>query len=245
MNARDRTATILITRPEPAASALARDLGAVTGTDRILVSPVLRIVPLSAAIDLTAIRSLVFTSRAGVRAFVRAHPGCRLPAVTVGAQTARDARQAGLDARSLGPDAVTFLRNADPDSIPGPCLYVRGEHASADLAAELAARGVPTQAAVLYRQVAQPLGAEARQRLEGTTPVILPLFSERSAQVLFRQGPFAAPLYVVAMSEKVAKTVPDVNACVTADNPDGKSMRERILGLWNTVIRLEGGAAGL
>lgn len=245
MAARNRTATILITRPEPAASALARELGAVTGPDRILVSPVLRIAPADAPADLTGIRTLIFTSREGVRAFVRAHPGCRLPALTVGEQTARDARQAGLGARCLGADARGFLDRFTPGDAPGPCLYIRGAHASVDLAAALSARGVPTRAAILYRQAAQPLDPAARQVLSSPAPVVLPLYSARSAGVFFRQGPFHAPLYVVAISEKVAKTVPDVTACVTADNPDGKSMQERTLGLWNALNRLEGGTPGL
>jgi uroporphyrinogen-III synthase len=81
-----------------------------------------------------------------------------------------------------------------------------------------------------------PLTAGARVALGGSAPVVVPLYSPRSAAILARQGPFAAPLRVVAMSGAVARaaTALGPESIVQIDNPDGRAMLSAILGLLAT-----------
>lgn len=58
---------------------------------------------------------------------------------------------------------------------------------------------------VVYDQLSQPLSDAARQALAGMAPVILPLFSPRSARILSEQVTQArAPLWLVPISPAAA-----------------------------------------
>ena len=58
-----------------------------------------------------------------------------------------------------------------------------------------------------YDQRPVDLTDAARDVLAGQAPVILPLFSPRTAAIFKGHGPFSAPLYIVAMSEAVRESL--------------------------------------
>ncbi len=83
---------------------------------------------------------------------------------------------------------------------------LRGEDARGEVAERLVLAGTETVSLVIYRQEAQPLSPDGAAILAAESPVILPLFSPRSA-ALFRAAlpPDArATLLLVAMSAAVA-----------------------------------------
>lgn len=230
---------ILLTRPDPGGARFAGDLRARFGPgSRIVTSPVLRIEPCGAAPDLAGVACLLFTSQHGVARFAELSARRDLPGYAVGDATARVARAAGLRVTACEGDAASMLARIAADDEKGPFLHIRGEHAATALAEALRARGLPAREAVLYRQEAVPLSDEALAVLEGPAPVVLPLFSPRSAEVLFAGCAPRAPLCVVAISQAVAERVPEEHSgrVIVAKRPDGAAMLDAMA----QALRVEG-----
>ncbi|MCW1918968.1 uroporphyrinogen-III synthase [Rhodobacter sp. KR11] len=215
---------ILLTRPEAQSQRFARDLGL-----PCLISPL--IAPRFLHPEIPAHRALILTSETGALA-ARGLPPCR--AYCVGDQTAATARALGFDAVSAQGDAKALIALILTDPV-APLLHLRGCEARGDIAARLTAAGLPTAEALAYAQEERPLTAEAIAALRGTAPVLVPLFSPRSATLLAaelaRIGA-TAPLRVVAMSQAVAEAARALDSRALdpepriAARPDALSMRE-------------------
>ncbi len=235
--------TLLILRPEPGASRFAAAARARWGPDlRLIVSPVMRIERRGDLPPLDDVRTLIFTSRNGVAAFAAASDRRDIPAFAVGDATAERARAAGLSVTACGGDARDLIVRVAAAEPATPCLHLRGEHAAVDLAAALNQAGIETREAVLYRQVAQEMTAAARAALDGAAPVLVPLFSARSARLFFAAGAARAPLFAAAISANVAAEVPDerVRLLSVAERPDGDGVMMALDELMDAAKRLEG-----
>jgi len=212
----------------------------------LVVSPLIRIEPHGRLPDLGPIRTLIFTSRAGVDAFADQSNRRDLACYTVGDATADLARDRGMKATSCNGNANGLVARMLADGVRGPCLHIRGEHAVGDIAAHLTAAGIQTTEAVLYRQVAQPLTAAACALLHREAPVIIPLFSPRSARLISNGFSSDAPLFVVAMSKAVAKDVGEtvragnLQALVVSRTPDAAAMADAIRAVLTQANALEG-----
>ena len=177
---------LLLTRPEPASRRFAAGLGHL-GVE-VLIAPVLSIRPVAHdAGRLAAARGLVFTS---VNAVPAAGPGRGRPAICVGPATAEAARAAGFDVTEGPGDAVRMLPLLD--GLGEGWLHPHGAHV---------AKVLPVPGMVVYDQLPEPLNAAAQSALAGPVPVILPLFSPRSARILSDQAVGArAPLWLAPIS---------------------------------------------
>lgn len=238
------TPTILITRPEPSGAAFAKQLEKVIGpASKIVLSPVLQIEPCGTLPDLSEVRQLVFSSRHGVEAFARHSDRRDIPAYAVGEATAKAGRDIGLSVTACGGDARQMMKRILADALPGPFLHVRGEYTTGNLAQDLTLAGIETYEAVIYRQHAVGLTDQAKECLQQKTPVILPLFSPRSARLALSEGLVKAPLFVAAISENVAQEIPPAIAqdVVVADEPTTIAMLDVVQGLFDAAKRLEGG----
>lgn len=157
---------VLITRPEPAArrfAAQVADLGLSS-----VIAPLMQIVPVPHDADVVkAAHGLVITSE---NAIPFAGAGAGRPAICVGPRTAELAREAGFDV-TQGPGDAARMMPLLTDLGPG-WLHLRGTRVAAEL---------PVPGLIVYDQQTLPLSPEAQQLLRGTAPVILPLFSPRSA----------------------------------------------------------------
>lgn len=229
-------ASIIITRPQAAGERLAKQLRDVIGSHCALIrSPVIDIAPVSATLGQTRYRGVLFTSAHGV---IHAPEGIGpLPCWCVGDVTARAARDAGYDVKHSAPDAETLLADIATAKIAGPLLHCRGTYARVDLAKRLTAMGIPCDDLVVYAQRSRALSAKARAALGGETPVILPLYSPRSAALVADQGPFAAQITVVAISDAVANQAARLEpvSVIVADHPDGVAMLAAIATVTGTV----------
>lgn len=229
-------ASIIITRPQAAGERLAKQLrdGVEPGC-AIILSPVIDIVAVPATLGQTRYRGALFTSAHGV---THAPNGIGpLPCWCVGDMTARAARDAGYEVKHSAPDAETLLTDITTAKIVGPLLHCRGAYARVDLAKRLTAIGISCDDLVVYAQKSRALSAEARAALGGETPVILPLYSPRSAALVADQGPFNAPITVIAISNAVASAAArlDPKSVILADHPDGAAMLAAITDLAGTV----------
>lgn len=177
---------LLLTRPEAASERFAAQISYL-GLP-VVISPALRIVPVAHdAARVAAAAGLVFTSENAVRFAGR---GGGRPAICVGTRTAAVAEAAGFCA-TAGPGDAARLMPMVQDLGPG-WLHLHGVHV---------ARVLPVPGMAVYDQQALALNAAAQAALAGDSPVIVPLFSPRSASVVAKGAVQArAPLWLVAIS---------------------------------------------
>lgn len=211
--------TILLTRPLAAAQSFEKQLGDLGC--KILISPVQAIQPAEFDVPYD-MKGAIFTSRNGVEA-VEGQP---LPCWCVGRATMQLAQQKGWSAKSADGDAEALLRRILADRPDGPLAHFRGLFARGNLAERLCEEGIKVRDVVAYRQVSQALSEQAIEVLGRKKPVILPLFSPRSAVQVVQQGPFESPIHVVAMSDAVASEAMALgpSSLRISDAPDAKSM---------------------
>ncbi len=221
---------VLLTRPEAASRAFAAALEARFGARvRVVVAPLMAPVLLSPPLPEGEFSAVIFTSATGVAAA----RGRALPkrAYCVGRETARQALAVGFEAVSADGDAAALVAAVLADPPGGRMLHLRGEETRGDVAERLMAAGVNVCSVVVYRQEAVALTAEAVALLAGTDPVVVPLFSPRSA-VLFREAVAGGGrgLWLAAMSEPVAEVVRDLApaALEVARRPDAEAMLEAV-----------------
>jgi len=124
-------------------------------------------------------------------------------------------------------------------------LHLHGAQSRGDVAGRLTAAGQPCASLVVYRQGALPLSDDACAALAGPDPVVLPLYSPFSAETVTRQGPFAAPVHVIALSPAVARTGPqDAVTRRILPTPDGDAMIDAIAGKLRELIPRDGSLEG-
>ncbi|SIS82939.1 uroporphyrinogen-III synthase [Phaeovulum vinaykumarii] len=233
---------LLLTRPAPAARRFARDLGAEAAGFEVIVSPLQEIVALPA--EIPPAPEVILTSEAAVGPFVARSPAAGRRAWCVGGRTARAAEAAGF-AVTVGPGDGAGLAQAILDSgADGPFVHARGRHVAADVAQMLRAAGRVADEAVVYDQVALPLADDACAALAGAVPVLVPLFSPRSAALFVTAAAGAvAPVHLVAISAAVARAAAPLGLPVErAAAPDGAAM---LAACRNAMAALVSPASGI
>ncbi|MBA4492167.1 uroporphyrinogen-III synthase [Paracoccus sp. S1E-3] len=203
----------LLTRPLAQSRAFAAEIPEV----ECLIAPVLRIegLPFDDARLATA-PGLVFTS---ANAVPFAGPGQGRRALAVGPQTAAAARAAGFAVEEGPGDALGLLPLLDGRR---DWLHLHGRHR---------ARVLPVEGIAVYDQVPQPLSDAARAALAAARPLILPLFSPRSAALLSGsvEGAAAAIAAVAISARADAAYRGPASLRIVADRPEGAAMRRAIL----------------
>ncbi len=214
---------LLLTRP---AEAAARFLAALDTPVRAEISPLIEIVPLSARWADGPVAALILTSENAAAIATDMGFAAGLTAYCVGDQTARAADAAGLRPFSASGDAGALIALILSHHPQGRLLHLRGEHARGDIAPQLQKAGVNCVERVVYRQLEMGLSDPAKVLLSGTVPVIAPLFSPRTATILAGQGPFEAPLHVIAISDAVTAATTSLGPVTVdvAERPDGAAM---------------------
>ena len=230
--------TILLTRPLAQSQRFADQIGGA------LISPLMRpefLSPMLPSGDFTAI---VLTSETGAEAAGRiSAAGIALPkrAFCVGNRTAEAARAARFDTSSAAgsvDDLLAYILAAAP---VGRLLLLRGQDSVGDLEQRLISAGIETVSQIIYRQIAQSLTDGARAVLQDPRPVILPIFSPRSARLLaaeLRRVAAKAPIWLAALSPAVAEAFdfPTVYTEI-ATRPDSAAMLQAVQalrGAWMT-----------
>ena len=176
---------VLLTRPEADAARTAQALTARGHT--VLVAPLMRLETVDGAFG-GPFAAVLLTSANAARALTDSARAelTRLPTFTVGARTARAAREAGFTQVESADGALADLVRLVRARRPGErLLYLAGEDRAGDLAGALAVHGIVVETAVVYRTVpADALPAEAARALtEGRIDAVLH-YSRRSALTL-------------------------------------------------------------
>lgn len=219
---------MLLTRPLAQAERFAEDCLAQFPEIPILISPILRIEARPIARSFDGVASLILTSENAVRALARM--GAKLaglPALCVGDRTAAAARSIGLNAVSVGGTSDDLVEAILGRPAAGALLHLRGAESRGEIAARLSAEGRQIDEAIVYDQRPLKLSLEAKRLLSGDLPVVLPLFSPRSAALLGNDTEHSrAPLHLVALSLAVAErwSGPTPERIVVAKKPNSTGM---------------------
>ena len=232
MPAQSMAPTVLITRPAAQSASFAQSLRAQVPEVRVVVSPLMATVFHAVTLPEGPLQGVILTSQTGAEAAGRLRTQLPDLAYCVGDRTAQVAREAGFRVQSAQGDAEALLALILREK-PQALIHLRGREARGDLAQRLSAAGVFTQERVVYAQDAQPLSDEAVAVLSGKAPVLVPLFSPRSAEILGAawQGLAThAPLVVVAISQAVAEAAAFCpTKPVLSAHPDAPSMLDAVL----------------
>lgn len=235
MTPQSRALPVLLTRPQAQGDRFAADLVARFG-DRIAIttSPLIAPAFLTPDIPPRPYTALIFTSETAVTS--ARVPNLPSRAYCVGDRTAAAATAAGFAAQSAQGDAAALIALIRSSAEVGPLLHLRGADTRGDIAATLTAAGIPTDQAITYDQRPQPLTPEAKSLLDGQTPVLLPLFSPRTAELLAALGPFRAPLWLAALSPAVAEAAAPLRPArsMTASAPNAAALLTAVSTFVNT-----------
>lgn len=209
----------------------------------VVISPLIGIQPVAADPDLADARGVVFTSSSAVTVASELTPRRDLPCFCVGNATTARARDAGWRAAFAGADADALVATLTRDRPETPLLHLRGRHTRGAVAARLTAAGLPVRESVIYDQPVLPLNRAAADALGGPAPVIVPLFSPRSARQFASQHAGTAPLYLAAISNAVAEEVNQlkVKELMVAPQPDAAAMAGLVETLSRHTARVETG----
>ncbi len=202
----DPRPTLLLTRPLATSRRFADGFRARFGQDwPIVLCPLMETQHLSPDLPDKPFAHVAFTSETAVAAYARLS-GDRTPiAWCVGQRTALAARTAGFPVRQGPGDAEALMNLIRAERPAGAFLWPRGAQIARDLASELRAAGFEITGLQVYTQRAADPTAGAMALLAGDRPLLLPLFSPRSARLAADAfGAHAAPIRVAALSPAVA-----------------------------------------
>lgn len=224
---------VLISRP----TAQAREFQQLLGPGaECIISPVLNIESINTTIDFNDYGALVFTSRNAVTAANRLGRLEGRKAYAVGERTAELASKFGMKVTHSNGGSPELVRYIVKTNDGGNLLFLRGEYSRGDIVGALKLHGIRADQAVIYRQVRQPLTESAKIALCGSKPVIIPLFSPRSAKYLGEEtGLIDADmrLCLIGFSQSVADAWegPAIERTEVLSRPTLAGMVERTLKL--------------
>ena len=235
---------VLITRPQPQAGRLGQQLtAALGGAVRLVLSPLMAREFLAPPLPPGPHEALLLTSETGAEAAGRLRAaGQSLPDTLhcVGTRTAEVARRHGFDPITICDTAKDLIAQLRKTASSGPLLYLHGSDVSARLDLALEEAGIRATSAVVYAQRPQPLSEAARHLLDTPGPVVVPLYSPRSARLLVDALPERARAEILpcAISEAVLSALPETIRCraVVADRPDGAAMKQAILRVISSLL---------
>lgn len=236
--------SILLTRPVARSQEFAKALRDRIGDDlNIVISPVMRIESCAGIAPFPADHLAIFTSASAVTAMRDHMPVPGTPAFCVGKATTSAAQSAGWDAIFAGEDANALVDQLIGNPPGKPLIHLRGEHTRGQVAARLASNSMQCSERIIYRQIEESLTELAQKTLKSDLPVIIPLFSPRSATLLLAKLPQqSGKLWLVTMSAAVTQAWGNGprDRLVEAATPDQPAMLAAAASLISQLRKLEG-----
>ena len=248
MARQSRAPVVLLTRPAPQSQRFAQALQARLPLVQVMMSPLMQTEWLHPPLPSLAFGALILTSETGAEAAGRLRANrAPLPetAFCVGPRTTDTARAAGFAAISADGDVhalAALILAAHPQ---GPLLHIRGEGVAGNLSETLTNSGIEIHSAILYAQKPCPLSPAAIALLQAEGPVLVPLFSPRSAQIFAQALPAnaKATLWIAAISPAAAITAQSLSPArlTVAPHPDGGNMLQSVIQMLCADANLESG----
>ena len=235
---------LLLTRPEAQGADFAQLLTArFSDAVTIIKTPLLAPRFFAPALPPGPFAALILTSQTGVEGYMRLGQTEVLPkdVFCVGKRTANAAKDAGLRPLAIAPDAAHLILQIKAARPKGALLHLRGRETRGNISNLLHSTGIDTVDVVIYAQDPLPLAHPAVAALLSQTPLLVPLFSPRTAALFATELgriPAVSPLFIAAMSGEVALEVAALGAQVdVANRPDAAAMADSVAVLLAKVRR--------
>lgn len=220
--------SLLLTRPEGANQRFVAQLPAdLVAQVQLVFSPLIDIQPVPVE-QHEAVQAAIFTSVNGV---IYAPEGAGKMAFCVGKRTAELAQTRGWQVTFSAPDAQTLKSYMISERPEAHFTHFSGVHTHGDICATLTEAGISSENVVVYDQIRRPLSASAISALLDQSPVIVPLFSQRTARQfadeILAQSLSLEHSQIIALSPAVAEPIASVspNKVALAETPDAQAMQ--------------------
>ena len=183
---------------------------------------------------------LIFTSANGLRA-AKKHNLINKKCFVVGANTKKIAVSFGYDVLGFSKDQENLLKLIKSKKPTESMVHIRGKHTVGNLCDALKRNQFSCLDIIGYNQEPLKIKKQNLQKVHSGRPVILPIFSSRSAELL-QSNLDLTGFNVIAISEAVAKIVTGVELgeLVISKKPDLNSMQEATLAILRRLIKFDG-----
>lgn len=227
-------ATLLLTRPQEMHAKVLSALAPLPEWLEVVATPLLEISATGDVPDLAPYAGVIFTSRNGVRF---AGPSHGRPTYCVGPETADVATATGWQVAHIAQDADALVQNLITLAPAGPLLHICGAARRGEIAERLTDSGLLTRIVTVYEQSLLPLSASANAAIVQEMPVIVPLYSPRTAQQFAKEARNAQELHIVCLSDAVRAEVNDLpyRSLSVAAEPNGERMLQAVRNVLRRV----------
>ena len=183
---------------------------------------------------------LIFTSANGLRA-AKKHNLINKKCFVVGANTKKIAVSFGYDVLGFSKDQENLLKLIKSKKPTESMVHIRGKHTVGNLCDALKRNQFSCLDIIGYNQEPLKIKKQNLQQIHSGRPVILTIFSSRSAELL-QSNLDLTGFNVIAISEAVAKIVTGVELgeLVISKKPDLNSMQEATLAILRRLIKFDG-----
>ena len=205
----------------------------------ILDNPIQRIDFLPSLSKVNKNSVLIFTSANGLRA-AKKHNLINKKCFVVGANTKKIAVSFGYDVLGFSKDQENLLKLIKSKKPTESMVHIRGKHTVGNLCDALKRNQFSCLDIIGYNQEPLKIKKQNLQKIHSGRPVILPIFSSRSAELL-QSNLDLTGFNVIAISEAVAKIVTGVELgeLVISKKPDLNSMQEATLAILRRLIKFD------
>ncbi|CUH79748.1 uroporphyrinogen-III synthase [Tritonibacter multivorans] len=198
-------AGLLMTRPtEGNTRFLALLPEALKAQFNVVESPLIQIASTGEKPALQDTDQVIFTSQNGVEV-ASVSTSMRRPALCIGPQTTQRACELGWDAKMAGENSGEFLRTLLKMPAVGRLLHLRGTHSRGAIAQTLRQGGIDCREQVVYSQDLLEFSATANRLIKSDIPLIVTLFSPRTARHFAQIMPHRQHLTLIVLSDAVAE----------------------------------------
>ncbi len=232
---------LLLTRPKEQGAGFAATVARQFGKKVWLInSPLLAPNFFAPTLPDQTFTALILTSKTGVEGYQRlgsAKGGLPKLVFCVGRSTADAARSQDLTPLIEATDAADLIKQIIALRPRGPLLHLRGQESRGDVVGNLNSAGIDTKSALIYAQIPQSLTEQATTQLQRPEPVIVPLFSPRTARIFtseMKRCCGISPLLIVALSREIALEASSLAAQIKiAETPDAEAVHNALAELLN------------
>ena len=231
---------LLLTRPLDGNERFCLKIKHLLYSCEILDNPIQRIDFLPSLSKVNKNSVLIFTSANGLRA-AKKHNLINKKCFVVGANTKKIAVSFGYDVLGFSKDQENLLKLIKSKKPTESMVHIRGKHTVGNLCDALKRNQFSCLDIIGYNQEPLKIKKQNLQKILSGRPVILPIFSSRSAELL-QSNLDLTGFNVIAISEAVAKIVSGVELgeLVISKKPDLNSMQEATLAILRRLIKFDG-----
>ena len=238
-NPDQKNAILLLTRPLDGNARFCLKIKHLLYKCEILDSPIQKIEFLPGLSKVNKNAVLIFTSVNGLRTAEK-HNLTNNRCFVVGKNTKKIAVSFGYEVLGFSKDQENLLKLIKSKRLTESMVHIRGKHTVGNLCASLKKSEFSCLEIIGYNQEPLKINKQNLQKIQSGRPVILPIFSSRSAKLL-QSNIDLTGFNVVAISEAVAQilTGVELGELVISKKPNLNSMQEATLAILRRLIKFD------